>query len=380
MSVRRPNWSGSSTGLLLHCAWPAQPSVELPPRESNASADEGTDGHAKIERLEDGCKPLTPFDVNVLEWLPRYADGKPELAIAYNPLTDTAREMVIKEGAREHRDYTDLRDGEVPLTMDLCGTELGIGYVDDWKFGTQQNLDDAEHNGQMRIAAVAFARLRGLDSVTATLWIVNIDGTLRYKSMHTFDAFELDDIAAEMKGLWERIHNNPQPNPGPWCRNKWCSARAICPTTAQALVTTPLAPLSLTIASHNDAARIHMQLSQGEKFLEEVKRKLNQFVRENGRVELGDGTALEVVTKTRDTIVPNERALDLLMQEGFGAAITWKITKQDIEDTIKLSAPRGTAAKRKREVLEALEATGAVKCSTFECVDVVKPKKSKKEE
>jgi hypothetical protein len=317
--------------------------------------------------------------VNVLEWLPRYSDGKPELAIAYNPLTDTAREMAVKEGAREHRDYSDLRDGEVPLTMDLCGTEMGAGFVDDWKFGAQQNLDEAERNGQMRIASVAFARLRGLDTVHATLWIVDMDGQLRYSSTHTFDAFALDDIAAEMKELWLRIHDNPLPNPGPWCRNKWCNARAICPSTAQALVATPLAPLSLTIASHEDAARIHMQLSQGEKFLEEVKRKLNQFVKENGRVELGDGTALEVVTKSRDTIVPNDKSLDLLQKEGLMEAISWKVAKKNIEDIIKLTAPKRGAAKRMREVMEALEATGCVRVSSFECVDVVKPKKQSKD-
>jgi hypothetical protein len=276
------------------------------------------------------------------------------------------------------RDYSDLRDGEVPLTLDYCGIVDGEGFIDDWKFGLADHIEPVQQEGQMRLGALAFARMRGLDTVTATIWFINDDGTMRYKDEHTFDAFELDEIEQEMRLLWNKMLQDPQPEPGPWCKGKFCPAIAICPATTQAIVKTPLAPLCLTINSDDQCARIYTQMKAAEEFLKAVKRAHDEYVSNAGHpIELADGSTLEVVTKSREKINVNDKVLDVLRRDGLDHLVEMKLAKSDIENAIKEKAPRGKAAGMIRDVLDGLRATGACSVSSYSGVERVKARKER---
>lgn len=379
--------TGSKMGLAASCLYWARDDVPVPPRESSEAADAGTRKHGIIEALisswamdfnlsaanwgSESYEAFMAVVANLNEWLPR--GGRCEAPFAYDPQTGRGYSLATNGG---HRDYSLVKPGEIALTVDWYDVSDGIVHIWDWKFGRQTETEPAETNPQLATAALAICRAYGCTSAKVGLAFVDDDGTARV-SVATLDAFDLERISGEVRGIWERLQSDPMPNPGPWCRAKWCPLRATCPATTAALATTPAAPLSLTISTPEQAARVHTQLALAEEFLAGVKRALNDYVKANGAVPLGDGSSLAVVEVSRETVQATPAVKAALDREGLSEALEWSTSKAAIERCVKKSAPRGKAAERMREVLEVLQATGGVKVSTFEKVDVVKAKKGR---
>jgi hypothetical protein len=383
-----PRLSGSKMSLARRCLYWAREDVKCPRQESSEAAKIGTNRHAVIESVVRSYLIKTTETVhelaelwgvdsdtmhvvvlcNLREWLPKH--GNCEVPLAYNPTTWQAR----RSERGEHRDYSWIADDEIPMTLDYADEDNGIVHVWDWKFGQQTGTEGASTNAQLAIGALAMCRLTGATEARVGLAFVDDDGNARF-SVATLDAFDLARIANEVREIWERLHNDPQPNPGPWCRASWCPARSICPATSCAIVSTPAEPLSLTISDSEQAARIHTQLGLAEEFLAQVKRALHGFVREHGAVELSDGSRLDVVEVSRETVQATDAVRAALLSEGLDSALDWSTSKAAIERAIKATAPRGTAAKRMRDVMETLQSTGGVKVSSYDKIDVIKQRK-----
>ena len=367
--------SGSRYGLLRCCAWWARPEVQV---ESVASdlTDAGTHKHAVLEAIHND-RPLRDYAAvwgceeqewpgvisNISEWLP--LDGQAEIQVYYDPATDTARDVV---GA-EHRDY-DCRPGEIPMTLDL----MRSGEVWDYKTGWQAGIDSAEDHGQLALCSLAVARLLGVDSITGVLAMVRDDGTA-YLDRTEYDSLDLEALVCEMRTLLAAVPTS-EPHPGPWCGSKWCPARSVCPATQQSIVSTPLAPLSLTIDSPEVCAKVHTQIALAEEFLAAVKRARNTWLEEHpSGCELADGSHLEIGVEERDTIEVSPAALTVLEEHGCSNAVEPKTSKAAIERVIRSTAVKGEFAPKMRAVLEALDAEHCIKTSQFTKIKVRKGRK-----
>lgn len=211
------------------------------------AADDGTAGHAFLERVGAGDR-LGAIEalpehmrkrceaIDVVAMVQRFGAARYEVTFAYDPLTDTAREL----GAGLDRDYSDAKPGEIVATADV----IGLDATGDFKFGQGMVLRPRE-NWQFKLIALANARARG--DAFADSWLLKVDedgNTLEVSD--TFDAMDLDGIAAGVRDIYERVvvaqaavkaGGTPQMVTGEHCR--YCPAFASCPAQAgagQALV------------------------------------------------------------------------------------------------------------------------------------------------
>jgi len=361
--------SGSKYGLARCCLYWARADVPDLPRVENPDAKAGTNRHRALEALVNdtdgtasalwlaslwGCtvEEWPQVEANIMAWLPK---GAPEVALYYHPATDTARSSDARDRAYQ------CEPGEVPMTVDLLRHQDGSPIeVWDYKTGRQDGLEPAASNAQLAICCLAAARMTGAAAARGVLAVVADDGTARLDAVE-LDSLDLDAIAYEVRGLLERIPTS-EPAPGPWCSDKWCPARAVCPATRAAMVATPMEPMSIVVDSADACARIHTQIGLAEEFLETVKRARNEWLQNNpAGCELADGSVLQWTIEERDTIELTDAAAALIPPE----AIERKTSKTAIERAIKATCAKGEAAAKMREVLAALDAAGAIKTSQY---------------
>ncbi len=361
-------FSGSKFGLLRHCQWWARPEVECP-RADNADTSAGAGKHRVLEALaldRDtimsyaetwGCAPdeWPAIERNIREWL---ETGRTELALYYDPETERARLADVRD-----RMYAP-EDGEVPMTIDLLIECEKHVQVMEYKTGRQENLETVAENGQIAICCLAAARATGTGSADGVLVCVRDDGTAEITTAE-FDGLDLDAIADEVRSLTRAIPLSV-PQPGPWCAEKWCPARAGCPCTMQAIVATPLEPLSLVIADAETCARVHTQIGLAEEFLEAVKRARNDWLTANAEgCDLGDGARLVMAIEERDSIVLNNAAIAAISEAGALEAVEQKTSRAALERVLKRDAPRGEGGPRVKALLAALDACHAIKTSQY---------------
>lgn len=372
--------SGSKFGLARRCLWWARSEVKVASHASEDAA-RGTDRHKVLECMINGeafegpalwgceVQDWPAVEVAIREWLP--ADGLTEQAMYYDAEWDLGC-----GGDAKGRDYSP-EPGEIPMTIDLLRREPLRVEVWDYKTGAQRDLEAAAGNGQLAICCLAAARSCGVTTATGILAVVADNGTARIERTE-FDSLDLDAIAYEARGLMQQIPAS-RPQPGPWCAQKWCPARAVCPATNEALATTPLAPLTITILDAETCARVHQQIGLAEEFLETVKRARNDWLANNpAGCELADGSRLEWGIEERDSIELNPGALSVLTAADLALAIEQKTSKSAIERGIRracVGEPRGTAGRRLAEILGALDAEHAIKTSQFGKAKVRKVKR-----
>lgn len=373
--------SGSKWGLARCCLWSFRPDVEEIPRAFNKDANRGTQRHAVLEAMQEGkteghdlpdawgCTEAEwpAIEANIREWMPPI--GSAEVALYYDPMKDTARTDDAKSRAY------DPSSGEIPMTVDFFRHIPGGVEVWDYKTGLQEHLEPAASNGQLAICCLAAARLAGVSSARGVLAIVADDGTARLDTVE-YDSLDLESIAYEARGLVAMIPTS-EPHPGTWCKDKWCAARAVCPKMQEAIVSTPMAPLSLTIDSPEVCARVHIQIGLAEEFLEAVKRARNTWLEENpAGCALADGLTLCMGIEERDSIELTPAAIAVLEEHHCADAIEPKTSKAAIERTIKATAAKGEASGKLRAVLEALDAAHAIRVSQFTKIKVRKGRKA----
>lgn len=283
-----------------------------------------------------------------------------EVALAYAPASDTARELGVDTG----RDYSDLKETEIPLTSDVVtlGEDGAGAYVEvrDVKSGRQvETIGAPEELGQLRLGAVAASRLFGVDRARVVLDLVTPDGVESREGW--LDALELDGIASETAG-WLETTPSAEPTPGPWCSELYCPVRSSCPRGSEALAqVVPAEALTRFRLSPTIESPAHLEWTRGmvslaRAALDAVEEGTHAYADAHDGVPLSDGTIFRFWEETRrqlDITVPG--AVEAMQEAGIG-------------DLVKPTAALGAIEKRlgrdgAANLLARLRLLGAVKSS-----------------
>ena len=232
--------TASRLDLLAVCAGAAR----LPwTRDTSQAGDAGTRRHAFVQRAVEGdyegAVELLREDLRArmlkvdLEALfERFPNPRAEVAVAYDPDTDSARELATNG----HRDYSDVRANEIAGTIDLLSVLPDSVVVGDLKTGASF-ATHARDSRQVQFAALASSRLFAKPRATGSVLKVEEDGSIRPLTAE-WDELDLDAIAHDMKRIRDEVAKPDAPLVvSDACR--WCPARTHCPemaAQAQALV------------------------------------------------------------------------------------------------------------------------------------------------
>lgn len=373
--------SASSLWLLDHCRWWARDEVPAGPRVSSDYQTLGTAVHAAIDLTLQGVRPVLDETTAALwdcdltdlcdaydawhDWWNEHADGAEwlsEYAVAWDPATDTARELAV-DG---HRKY-DTRPGEIPGTMDAVARRRddGRATILDWKVGDdwQGYTPAADENRQLALYALAVARMWGLDEVTVAVVKLTSRGVI--VDRYTLDVIALDALAA---GLAAQLANVPTSEPvtGEHCGR--CPAAVHCPAAwaeTQALVErTAVAPL--VIDSPETAGALRERLAAVKAACEQADAALRAWGEGGGEIVTSDGKRLVLLPQTRREITldgqAGAEAEAILARAGCMEAIVEpapRATWSGIERALKSQG--ANVAKKKREIEALLAAAGAIR-------------------
>jgi hypothetical protein len=232
------NVTGSRLPILQRCQYFARDDVSYTAPESGAAAGRGNDMHDAIDKRD--LTGVAFEDIQAVQRGIDYLDSLRAAGWTVETEVPLALNYVIGEGRRMkssgHRDYTDLRPNEIPLTVDYMATTVVLGdgeevlmvEVGDWKTGYGAHVDKTSENWQLGAACAALSAMYGDSTVTAKVHYLDND----YVDSWTFSAME-----AQRFGIWikNRVEMTPgaQPSPGDHC--KYCPARVECPKTVSAI-------------------------------------------------------------------------------------------------------------------------------------------------
>lgn len=388
--MTNPVATGSGIERVVACAASA-----VLPRVWHASsryAARGTEIHAHLERLANGMTAEESLALvadehrgaaEAVDLVPLAEDLRmsAEVALAYNPVTDTAR--VLGQGLA--RDYSTITTDEIPLTIDVAGIASGVGIVRDYKTGWSK-LARTGGNWQMRGAAIAVARAFDLDQVDAQLVYLR-EHKAAWRDRDGFDAFELACIAAELRATHARVLRDRaayaagahvEPTEGPWCR--YCPSWSSCPAKAALVRWALTGEADQRPIAAGDLVRALARVEAGVKALEHVKRAILATVEGDPLlVEVDeDGTETWLGKHQKDgheKLDPSttiDVAMDVLsvptdQRPAFTNEVT-SVTKKALETAVKNRVARGQAAGAIRTITDVVRARGGVTRPTTESV------------
>lgn len=250
--------------------------------------------------------------------------GDHEIAVAWDYITDRARALPKGEG----RDYSDVSPSEFVGTADYMGRDGDAVVVLDWKTG-HKSLGPAKRSAQLRMLALGGARLVGVDTARTGYVYLREDGTFT-TAWATFGAFDLAEIADELRGLADRLSHalaadRGIPHEGDWCG--YCPAFNSCPAKTK---------LALAIgsgAAHRELASIERRveaMTDGElataysaiERYDDIAERVRKTIRQRAAmhpVDLGDGRELGTV-QWPFTVVKAEVAYDTVREMHGDAA------------------------------------------------------------
>lgn len=394
--------SASKRALAAECLYWARGDVEVPEGAASCLADLGSALHeGASEEIEgvDGLITLTPADLERIadKWeladkardtlralhatwtawwaeFSKTAEGwRTEIPFSYSASHDVAIELPKRE---ESRDYN-VGPNDLPGTIDIHRVDLAAkrGWVLDIKTGRPPKRA-VDHIEQLLHGAVCLQRFYGLDVVTVGIVHVMTD---RVKpDTFDLDAFDIDVAAAEMRGELGRIPG-AEPKAGTHCKERWCPARAVCPTTRAALShVLPILPsspigvetaLAGPVASEAAARALYVGLPLLEEWIGERKEAIKAFADANGGVRFPDGRVYSGADSQRETlrldVAGAEDALRSVLGDAAEEAIDRKATKSSVERAARKIAARGQLGAMRDDAIDAMRKAGAVKRSTF---------------
>lgn len=374
--------SASSLWLLEHCRWWARDEVPAGPRVSSDYQTLGTAVHAAIDLTLQGTRPvldeitaaLWDCDLTDLadaydawaDWIEaedlRLDDWRSEYAVAWDPATDTARELQV-DG---HRKY-DTRPGEIPGTMDAVvrRRDDGSATILDWKIGDdwQGYTPAASENRQLALYALAIARMWRLDEVTVAVVKITSRGVI--VDRHTLDVIALDAIAAQLAAQLASVPTS-EPATGEHCGR--CPAAVHCPAAqaeTQALVERT-AVVPMVIDTPEAAGALRERLAAVKAACEQADAALRAWGEGGGEIVTSDGKRLVLTPQTRREITldgqAGAEAEGILAEYGVGHAIVQpppRATWSGIERALKEQGLK--VAPTKREIESRLAAAGAIR-------------------
>lgn len=350
--------SASRLTLLDACAWWAREDVQAPAEPPNEYMDRGNAFHALVESGGDVSREefasLSPEDAAiVLNWWEAWIASewakvpwRHEVAFAYDPATDTARELTTGG----HRDYSLAQPGELVGTADLVHVDrtAGLVWVPDIKTGAQRDLAPIAEHQQLRFLALAAARANGLDAARIVLLPVDDDGVR--PEAHDLDAFDLADEAAKASARMARIPT-ARPTPGGHCTR--CPAVTVCPEAAERQeALAAVEPVALTDDMLPD---VLAGLAVAEKRIDALRAWAKARTKELGKVALPDGRVARVARQESEFIRTSgpsgAEAQDVLARHGVGGAVKVSVSAswEAIEDTLKAAGMKGREGKAQRE-------------------------------
>lgn len=370
---------------------------------STAGATRGQETHGHLERVSNGMAPADSLDAvdpkyrGAVEAVDLDALGgdlalAAEVALAYSPETDTARVI----GQSLERDYSTVRDDEIPMTLDIVGVRHAesLGIVRDWKSGWQR-LAPTKRNAQMFGGSLAVARAFDVDVVDAQLVYLR-DGTSIRRDRHRFEPAELAVVAAEIAQAWTRAladrerfahGEHIEPTEGSWC--SYCPSRWHCPAKI-ALMRAVVDPDGLEIpkgtASPVVAAEALVRIQRAKKLLKDAETAIYAAAAEEPLLlevqpdgtEVWLGKHVAVGNEKLDPNVSIDAAAEVLLGEDRAAGLAdlmvelaeFKVTKQRLDAAIKSRVDRGKGAKTMDRILGLVRARGGATRPTTEKVEI----------
>jgi PD-(D/E)XK nuclease superfamily len=271
----------------------------------------------------------------------------PEVAVAYHALNGTAR--FIRRAS--HRDYSDVRRGEMAATLDIVALKPGRVRLQDWKSGRFQWRDGA--SWQMKFGALALARALGATEVETELNYIDEDGIR--DDAHALDTFDLDEAAHELRALWPKLTSGPTPPiMGSHCVEMWCPLAGRCAATRAALAEVRSSS-AVRIATPEDAARVWELLPAAEAAVKAAKAQIKEMAARSP-IPLRNGKRLVVAEQSRETVSLDAHTAAMVPREALEHSTS--------AAAIKRALDKPAAA----QLLAELRAAGAMRESTYTIV------------
>lgn len=367
--------SASKVALALRCTLPWHSSMMPWPREKkheaaakgdavHGVADDHATGNAEPTEYEGGRTAEEVVRV-AFDELTQGALAYEERPITYNPKTGKAR-MLPKPEKGKHRDYSLVQDGELVGTADLIVVRPGEVTVLDYKTGRNARKKAARDTWQMRMLAVALAALLGAETVRVGL--VHVDDGDYWVDWATFDFFDLEGYADELRKMVEAIESGSlDANMGPHCGQFYCPIRTKCPATKAALVRAEQRalvrlPVLKPIETDEEAASWHTGIKLLEEFVRSAKDEVHNYARRSP-VELEPGLWLGAVEKEGHEKFNLQKpgALDAVIATAGAEVVDYRVTKKAIEDTLRgKQKKRGDGGRKAKELYAKLREMGAL--------------------
>jgi hypothetical protein len=319
----------------------------------------GKDRDAALAEIDEDAPHRALCEALPLEAIPE--GGKLEVAFAYDPETDTARILGYNIG-RAYREHGALPH-EVCGTADLMGTADGVLVIIDWKSGF-----GIVPKWQLRFLALAGCRALGLTRAKVCNWFLRENGTIieDQDSVDEFDAFDLDQIAEELRGVLARLraaHAAAGPEPslrgGSWCQ--YCECKPHC------ALQTGLAKRSLGMKlaepmTPERAMQAWLMFEMLEDLAAAGKAGLREYARQHPFPD-GQGNVIKQVERESTKLIP-EKALPALREEFTAelaeAACERKLTQASLERALRAKNMGKPLAPLKRQAMKAMAARGGV--------------------
>lgn len=364
-SVQEPSSIYAAAGIAVHrflCA-----AMELGPERALEQVDE--EHRATCSAIDFDSLPHSSPD----NWAA-------EVAFAWSPEFDTARELHRGNGSRDYQ----LAADEIAGTADLIGLDGDRVVVLDVKTGWAP-LGPPSESTQLGFYAVAAARAYGARRAVVG-WVRLANGTPRYEHAE-LDEIDLDAMAERLRTIAvnarfaEAEHQSNgalKLTTGEHCAH--CASFLSCPakiSLARELAVSDGQLLPDTLDAES-VPKVLERLWAIQEVLEKVESTLKEYAAAYP-VKLSDGRIYGMVEQTTETFDPiiGLNALRKLRGEAFADAcveLKTSLTKASIERVIKATMETGEKfAPIQRETFEALRSAGAAKLSKYSTLKVFKP-------
>lgn len=342
----------------LHRAVVCIASTALP--QVGSSSDAGTRGTSIHKFLEtagadrDAALKAVPADYRPFcevlgDNLPLGAQYETEVGLCYDVETEKVRPRTPEVGPNE-----------IGMRIDVVGVIDGVGHVIDYKTGKGW-VPKAAVNWQLRVAALALARSRGLETVHASIIKLGDDGFAEWDTA-TFDSWDLATFAEDLRTLRRRIDAERELvqakaspdklhlNMGEHCR--YCPAFTSCPAQGALIRRMAGEPLQVAedlraLLTPETAAKAYSRVKLVRAALKAVETSLYAYAQENP-ITLEDGTVFGPTEKRVEEL--NANIVREVMTQMHGSMVADKACSFD---TSKAGIERGI-----RSVYEARKAAG----------------------
>jgi hypothetical protein len=319
----------------------------------------GRDRDAALAEIDEDAPHREFCEAIPLDALPE--GGKLEVAFAYDPETDTARIIGYNIG-RAYREHGALPH-EVCGTADLVGTADGVLIVIDWKSGF-----GIVPKWQLRFLALAGCRALGLSRAKVCNWFLRANGTIieDEDSVEEFDAFDLDQIAEDLRGVLARLKaahaaasERPSVRGGAWC--EYCDCKPHCDLQT-GLAKRGLGMKLVEPMTEQRATEAWLLFDMLEGIAAAGKVGLREFAKQYPFPD-GRGNVIQQVERSSTKLIA-EKALPAL-REAFSpelaeAACERDITQASLERALRAKNIGKPLAPLKRRAMKAIEQCGGV--------------------